>query len=141
MIRIDFEDIIEEIGPRREAEIDNLNEEFNSLIEDCINKKKKNIRNVNREIVKRLNDALKNGIITQAELDSLDYRRDHRTYAEFWIYMKENNPVEFEIANRLIDVLTTRGEIASYKNYGNLDRGKPRVVNKQSKPDIWLYRN
>ena len=64
-----------------------------------------------------------------------------RTLTEFLVGIKENCEKEIKFCRDFTKVMERKGEKVYFKNYGNEDKGRVRIKNYDSKPDVLFGRN
>ena len=64
-----------------------------------------------------------------------------RTLTEFLVELQENCEKEIKFCRDFTKVMEKRGEKVYFKNYGNGDKGRVRIKNYDSEPDVLFGRN
>lgn len=88
-----------------------------------------------------LQQALKNEIIIQRDIDNLNKRAKGRGYIRFYADILKSFFVEVEMGKEFIKIMKKNGEEIKLLNYGSKDRGRSRIANYNSKPDVILIWN
>ena len=87
-----------------------------------------------------LDKLIERKTITKKDRFALKKRAGKRMLIEFFTGIKENNEKEIKFCNVLISVFKKKGEFVYCVNYGNPDKGKARILNYDSDPDILFGR-
>jgi len=120
--------------------IDFLEKNIDTKVERCMNKEC-SVEECNKYITDMLRRAFVNKVISEKNIIDLYRRADGRTLTQFWIKIKKNVAKEKKFCEDFIKVCEKKGEKVYFKNYGNEDKGRVRILNYKSKPDVLLGRN
>jgi hypothetical protein len=123
ILEINKEKIIKEIETQIDKYVDDI---ISRLIES---------EKVNRFIIEKIDFLFKNKIITQEHVDHLYRRADHRTFADFFVSIRETYMKEEKTVLKFVEKMKKKGHVVIVEDYGNDDKGRCRLLNYGSKPD------
>jgi len=127
----------------KESRISTVEDVFDDWVVEVMNGKRDR-EETNEEMQNILSDLLVEGVITKKDIERLERRADvknRRTLIDFWIDIKVTYRKEVKTRRQFINILRDKGEDVSFEEYGNEDEGKVRIINRRSKPDIFLLRD
>lgn len=85
--------------------------------------------------------AEKNNYLTKKDIAAFKSRKDGRSNTNFFVDIKSSSKKEIKFCKSIMKIFTNMGEIVDFKPVGIRDRGRPRIINKDSKADIMFFRN
>ena len=115
-----------------ECDMDKICDQY---VAEEISKKK-----ANKLLMDCINFADSEGACNKKDiLKSIKYRIDNRTMIEYFVYIKQQTTREAENMKLVVSLIREQypKKVIAYENFGNLDKGRPRITNnwEKNKPD------